>query len=39
MIYKQKNDIERFIVKGVKKNKNLNTKKYKTKHNKTKKIK
>jgi transcription termination factor NusB len=39
MIYKQKNDIERFIVKGVKKNKSLHLQKHGKKYNKTKKLK
>ena len=39
MIYKQKTDIERFIVKGVKKNKSLHLRKHSKKYNKTKKLK
>ena len=40
MIYKQKNDIEHFVMKGLKqhKNKSLHMKKNYKKHNKTKKL-
>jgi hypothetical protein len=38
IIYQQKNDIEHFIIKSMKRNKSLHIKKHKTKYNKTKKI-